>query len=68
MSDCAVSTLPGNGHPVRCSAICQHITYTDDDDVMTWKRFPHYWLFVQSWWSPVGFPAHRASNAELCFL
>ena len=24
-----------------------HLTLTFRDDVMTWKRFPHFWVFVR---------------------
>ena len=36
------------------------------DDVMTWKRFQHYWPFVRVIYPAAGgFPSQLASNAEL---
>ena len=40
-----------------------------DHDVMTWKRFPHYWPFVRGiHQSVVGYPQRGPINAELHVL
>ena len=47
-----------------------HISTLYHDDVMTWKRFPHYRSFVRgSQRSPMDSPSKWAVNAELwCFM
>ena len=40
-------------------------------DVMTWKRCPHYWPFVQGIQNPSvtgGFPLQKASNVKLWYF
>ena len=47
------------------------LTLHSHNDIMTWTYFPQFWLFMKGkestghQWIPSGFPAQRASNAEL---
>ena len=53
-----------NAHTSSCSTVLVSHVSVWRDDVMTWKRFPHYWPYVKEiHQSPVDFPSQKDSNA-----